>query len=272
MNEDDRYPVTDFRTGFSLDKKVALVTGGGRGIGAGIAEILLEAGATVIINALTNVHLGKTAARLRLAHGDRVTALVGDAASAAGASEIVAQATDRAGSIDILVNGVGDAIVGSFIEEGCEEFDGAPAKMRSIVDLNLMSAIHCTHAVGAAMIQRKSGRVINIAGVIGGVKGEGGLSIYSAAKAGVTGFTKSLAREWAPYGITVNAIAPGVFPDKENQSPEHYRLIEDAYLGRIPLGRFGRPREIGYLALYLAADASQYLTGQTLVLDGGLSA
>jgi NAD(P)-dependent dehydrogenase (short-subunit alcohol dehydrogenase family) len=272
MNEHERHSQPHSEAGFSLDKKVALITGGGRGIGVGIAEIFLEAGATVIINALTDVHLAKVVARLRLSHGDRVIGLVGDAASAAGAGDIVARATDHAGSIDILVNGVGDAIVGPLIEDARQELAMAAPRIQSIIDLNMMSAIHCTRAVGSGMIQRKSGRIINMTGVIGGLKGESGLSIYSAAKAGVAGFTRSLAREWAPYGITVNAIAPGVFPDMENLPPEHYQMIEATYLGRIPLGRFGRPREIGYLALYLAADASQYLSGQMLVLDGGLSA
>jgi NAD(P)-dependent dehydrogenase (short-subunit alcohol dehydrogenase family) len=272
MNEHERHSKPHSETGFSLDKKVALITGGGRGIGVGIAEIFLEAGATVIINALTDVHLAKVVSRLKLSHGDRVIGLAGDAASDAGARDIVARATDGAGSIEILVNGVGDAIVGPLIEDAGRELAMAAPRIQSIIDLNMMSAVHCTRAVGSGMIQRKSGRIINMTGVIGGLKGESGLSIYSAAKAGVAGFTRSLAREWAPYGITVNAIAPGVFPDMENLPPEHYQIIEETYLGRIPMGRFGRPREIGYLALYLAADVSQYLSGQILVLDGGLSA
>jgi NAD(P)-dependent dehydrogenase (short-subunit alcohol dehydrogenase family) len=149
MNEHERHSQPHSEAGFSLDKKVALITGGGRGIGVGIAEIFLEAGATVIINALTDVHLAKVVARLRLSHGDRVIGLVGDAASAAGAGDIVARATDHAGSIDILVNGVGDAIVGPLIEDARQELAMAAPRIQSIIDLNMMSAIHCTRAASS---------------------------------------------------------------------------------------------------------------------------
>jgi len=122
------------------------------------------------------------------------------------------------------------------------------------------------------MIRRRHGRVINISGVLGALKGHARLSVYAAGKAGLTGFTKSLAHEWAPYGVTVNAIAPGVFPDIESLSPDQYGAIEKTYLKQIPMGRFGRFREVGKLALYIASDASNYMTGQVIALDGGLSA
>jgi 3-oxoacyl-[acyl-carrier protein] reductase len=259
---------------FSLAGKVALITGGGRGIGAGIAEIFLEAGATVVVNALTDVHLGKLVTRLQTTHGERVIGLPGDAASAQGARDLVARTLGRIGSLDILINGIGDAIFQRLVEEQetvvvAAERDGAA---EFIVDLNMMSAIHCTRAVGPTMMRQRAGRVINITGVLGGLKGLAGMSLYSAAKSGLAGFTRSLAREWAPYGITVNAIAPGVFPDRENLSDDDYKMIEGAYLNQIPLGRFGETSEIGHLALYLASDASSYLTGQLFPLDGGLSA
>jgi 3-oxoacyl-[acyl-carrier protein] reductase len=259
---------------FSLDGKVALITGGGRGIGAGIAEILLEAGATVAINALTDRHLGQLVDRLRHAHGERVIGLPGDAASADGARDLVERALQHTGDVDILVNGIGDAIFRKLINEhetlaSSSERDDETG---FIVNLNMMSAIHCTRAIGPTMIRRRSGRIINVTGVLGGLQGVPGLSLYSAGKAGLVGFTRSLAREWAPHGITVNAIAPGIFPDRENLSADDYQMIERTYLNQVPVGRFGEAREIGHLALYLASDASNYLTGQIFALDGGLSA
>jgi NAD(P)-dependent dehydrogenase (short-subunit alcohol dehydrogenase family) len=264
------------RTGacFSLHGKVALVTGAGRGIGVGIAEVFAEAGATVVVNALTNTHLAKLVENLKRVHGERIIGVMGDAATADGARQVVSHAVASAGDIDILVNGVGDAIFKSLVDEPGAR--GAPTAadqdIQTILDLNMYSAIHCTRAVGLAMIRRRHGRVINISGVLGALKGHARLSVYAAGKAGLTGFTKSLAHEWAPYGITVNAIAPGVFPDIESLSPDQYGAIEKTYLKQIPMGRFGRFREVGQLALYIASDASNYMTGQVIALDGGLSA
>jgi NAD(P)-dependent dehydrogenase (short-subunit alcohol dehydrogenase family) len=258
---------------FSLKGKVALIAGGGRGLGAAIAEVFLEAEATVVINALTDVYLSRTVDRLGVLHGDRVIGLTGDAASAEGASGIVARAMERAPSIDILVNGVGDAIHSHLVQTGDgQESSNSVAKIESTIDINLMSAIHCTRSVGAAMIQRGSGRIINVASVIGALKGQSGFSVYSAGKAGLIGFTRSLAREWGRYSITVNAIAPGIFPDEKAISAKQYAAIKSAYLDRIPLGRFGSGREVGCLALYLASDAASYVTGQVFAVDGGLSA
>jgi 3-oxoacyl-[acyl-carrier protein] reductase len=259
---------------FSLAGRVAVVTGGGRGIGAGIVETFLEAGATVAVNALTNIHLGKLVDRLQKIHGERIVGLSGDAASADGARDLIARAVERVGPVDVLVNGIGDAIFRNLVDE--HEKPLAPAgrdeEMHFIVNLNMMSAIHCCSAVGPTMLRRKHGRIINLTGVLGGLRGFAGMSLYSAAKSGLAGFTRSLAREWAPRGITVNAIAPGVFPDREHLSREEYDTIERTYLPQIPVGRFGQARELGQLARYLASDAASYLTGQVFAFDGGLSA
>jgi NAD(P)-dependent dehydrogenase (short-subunit alcohol dehydrogenase family) len=254
----------------SLAGKTALVTGAGRGIGAGIVEVFLEAGANVIVNARTDTYLSKLVARLTPTHLGRIFYLTGDLASAEGAAEFVIAAMSQVGDIDVLVNGVGDAIMGDLINNHGEP--EADAQIRRNLDLNLMSAIHCTRLIGPSMIRRKRGRVINLVGVIGGISGEAGLSVYAAGKAGLIGFTRSLAREWAPHGITVNAIAPGVFPDRESIMDLQQTAIGKSLLGRIPLGRFGDPRELGYLACYLASDLAAYVTGQILAHDGGLSA
>jgi NAD(P)-dependent dehydrogenase (short-subunit alcohol dehydrogenase family) len=259
---------------FSLVGRVAVVTGGGRGIGVGIVEAFLEAGATVVANALTNTHLGKLVDRLQKAHGERIVGLPGDAASADGARDLIARAMGAVGPVDILVNGIGDAIVRNLVDEHETPVVSLARdeQMHFIVNLNMMSAVHCSRAVGPTMLLRKHGRIINLTGVLGGLRGFAGMSLYSAAKSGLAGFTRSLAREWAPHGITVNAIAPGVFPDRGHLTEDEYQKIERTYLPQIPVGRFGEATELGQLARYLASDAASYLTGQVFAFDGGLSA
>ena len=254
----------------SLDGRVALVTGGGRGLGASIAEALLAAGATVVVNALTERFLGPLVDRLATSHGGRVHGVAGDIACPRGASEIVAATIRLGGPVDMLINGVGDALQRDLAPSDDEGADLKAIDM--LLDLNLKSAIYCTRAAAPGLMASGRGRVINLASVIGGLHGEAHLSVYAAAKAALIGFTRSLAREWAPYAITVNAVAPGIFPDMEAMSPAQRLAAEQAFLDRIPLGRLGRPEEVGHLAAFLASDQAAYVTGQIIACDGGLSA
>jgi NAD(P)-dependent dehydrogenase (short-subunit alcohol dehydrogenase family) len=257
---------------YSLKGKVALITGAGRGIGTGIAEVLAEAGATVVVNALTDKFLSKFTKELQQRSGSRIVGLTGDVTTPAGASRLVEEAVRNAGDIDILVNNLGDAIRRDLVPPPSETNQEpiSDDEIAKVMGLNLMSAIYCTRAVGSSMIKRKGGKVINISS-FAGIKGSPHLTIYSIGKTGLSGFTRSLALEWAPYGINVNTIAPGIFPDVLTQGPEGVRRLVQERTPQIPLGRVGNLREAGLLALYLPSDASNYMTGQILPLDGGMT-
>lgn len=250
-------------TEFSLAGKTALITGAGRGIGTGIAEVFAEAGATVIVNALTDRHLVPFAEALQARTGQTVVALAGDAASAEGVAALVARALAVTGQIDILVNNLGDSIKRPLVEVTDAEVD-------TILALNLMSAIHCCRAVGKHMVGRRQGKIVNVSS-FGGLRGQAGNSLYAAAKAALNGLTRSLALEWARHGIGVNAVAPGIFPDPVTIGAEAYAATVENARTQVPLGRVGRLREVGLAALYLASSASDYMVGQTLPLDGGLT-
>ena len=248
---------------YDLTGKVAFVTGAGRGIGKGIAQVLAEAGADVVINALTPQYVEGLAADIGKATGRRVVPLVADVTKPDEVERAVARILGEFGSLHILVNNLGDAIRKPLVQLTDEE-------LRTVLDLNFTATVLCSRAVGPHMLARRSGKVINITS-FAAAKGTPNLTIYAAAKAALVGFTRALALEWAPYGIQVNGIGPGMFPDPVTVGEAGYRQrVEDAKL-TVPLKREGRLREVGLLALYLASAASDYMTGQTLYLDGGLT-
>jgi NAD(P)-dependent dehydrogenase (short-subunit alcohol dehydrogenase family) len=257
---------------FDIAGKVVLVTGAGRGIGSGIAEVLAEAGASVALNALTPTFADETARTL----GDRATTgavevFAGDVTQTQSAEAIVERVLQRFGRIDVLVNNLGDALMEPLValpETNTRTLDDE--RLQHILDLNLMATLRCTRAVGPHFLARRSGKVINISSYTVARSG-GRVVIYTAAKAAVVGFTQAQALEWAPYNIQVNAIAPGLFPDPRSQGEAAAKAGEQFVARLAPLGRAGRAREVGLLALYLASAASDYMTGQTLYLDGGVS-
>lgn len=256
---------------FNLTGKVIFITGAGRGIGRGIAEVLAEAGADVAINALTSTNVEKTAALIADQTGRRIVPVLGDVTSSDGAGEVVDKVMSEFGQIDILVNNLGDALGQPLV--GLPGRDGdsiTDEDLKKIIDINMMGTIYCTRAVGPQMLERRSGKVINISSYTAGRAG-GNVVIYSMAKAAVVGFTRTQALEWAPYGVNVNAIAPGLYPEPSAISEERAERLAGWAKKAIPLGRTGELREVGYLSLYLASRASDYMTGQTLYLDGGLS-
>jgi NAD(P)-dependent dehydrogenase (short-subunit alcohol dehydrogenase family) len=258
---------------FDVSGKIALVTGAGRGIGKGIAQVLAEAGADVAINALTDRHVVPLAMELAAATGRTVVPVLADVTKPAGAGRAVEEVLARFGRIDVLINALGDSIRTPLVglPGGAKAGDPIPdADLGFIVDINLTEALLCTRAVGPHMLERRSGKVINISSWTAR-QGGGGMVLYTTAKTALAGFTRAQALEWAPYGIQVNCIAPGLFPDLVTSGEERVRQTEERARTEVPLGRAGRLTEVGFLALYLASSASDYMTGQTIVLDGGLS-
>lgn len=258
---------------FDIAGKVVLITGAGRGIGSGIAEVLAEAGANVALNALTPTFAEATAQAIRdrVQRASSVEVFTGDVTQTAGADAITQRVLERFGRIDVLVNNVGDAIMEPLValpETSTRTIDDA--HLQRILDLNAMATLRCTRAVGAHFLAQRSGKVINVASYTVARSGAR-VVLYTAAKAAVVGFTQAQALEWARYGIQVNAIAPGLFPEPRTQGEEGARAGEQYAAKVTPLGRAGRLREVGLLALYLASAASDYMTGQTLYLDGGAS-
>jgi 2-deoxy-D-gluconate 3-dehydrogenase len=190
-----------------------------------------------------------------------------------GAQGAVEKVLAEFGHLDVLVNALGDSIRTPLVGLPGSETAGTPItdeELEFVVDINLTEALLCTRAVGPHMLERGSGKVINISSWTA-QQGGGDMVLYTAGKAALSGFTRAQALEWAPYGIHINAIAPGIFPDIATGGPERVARSEERARREVPLGRTGQLKEVGYLALYLASPASDYMTGQTLILDGGLS-
>jgi NAD(P)-dependent dehydrogenase (short-subunit alcohol dehydrogenase family) len=264
---------------YDLNGKVAFVTGAGRGIGKGIAQALAEAGADVIINSLTDKHVGGLAADIAKATGRRVVPLVADVTKSAEVERAMAQILKDFGALDVLVNNLGDSIRKPLVPLPDHDAKApgslTPAALtddeyRLILDLNLTEAVLCSRAAGPHMLGRRSGKIINI-GSFASIRGGVNLTIYAAAKTALVGFTRALALEWAPYGVQVNSIAPGLFPDAVTAGETGYAEAVRRAQQTVPLQREGRLREVGLLAVYLASAAADYMTGQTLYLDGGLT-
>jgi NAD(P)-dependent dehydrogenase (short-subunit alcohol dehydrogenase family) len=255
---------------YQLNGKRALVTGGGRGIGKGIALVLAEAGADVAITGLTTDGIGKVAAAIE-EMGRKAIPVVGDATKPDEVDRVAQQVIDGFGGLDILVNCVGESYSIPVVPLPDREGAGMDFEQwREILDLNLSEAFLSCRAFGSHLLSQKSGSVINISS-FAAYQAARRFSAYAAAKAGVIQFTRSLASEWGRYGVRVNGIAPGWFPDPEHMDPEEYSRREAQGAPKVALGRFGRPREVGLLAVFLASDASAYITGQTILIDGGLT-
>ena len=244
----------------SLEGQVAIVTGGGTGIGRGIALEFAKAGADVVVASRKLANLEKVAEEVR-ALGRRSLAVQTDISRKTDVDNLVQKVMGEFGAIDILVNNA--AVLGKFslLEAPEDEWD-------RVIDTNLKGYYLCCQAVGKRMVERKGGNIINIAST---AAFEGGGS-YNISKAGVVNFTRGLARELGRYNIRVNAIAPGwVITDMAKyimrEDPERLRREAEA---TIPLGRMAEPSDIASVALFLASDASSLITGQTIVVDGGL--
>lgn len=256
---------------FDISGRTVIVTGAARGIGRGIVEVLAEAGARVLVTALTDRYLAPFQDKMA-ADGRPIDILVADATNGEDWRRTVDTALGRWGRVDVLINNLGDAIPKPLVPlPGSDSEDPMTEdEWRSIIDINLTQAFLGCRAVGEHFIERRSGKIINISGYAAR-KGMPNFLAYSTAKAGVVHLTQTLAQEWAPYGVTVNCIAPGSFPDPELASGAEMKQRSDLAKKNVPLGRVGHPREIGFLAVYLISEASDYMTGETIYIDGGAS-
>ncbi len=248
---------------FRLDNRRLFITGGSRGLGREMALAIAEAGADVVLVGRDTDALAGTAADIQ-ARGRQAWPLQADAAIPEQCERVCRDAL-ALGPIDILINNIGGRRINVPVEDEPLE------TWQQMLDLNLTSTFLCTKLIGGAMLARGNGRVINIASVSGLIANRGIAGRhYETAKAAVIQFTRATAADWAPRGVTVNAILPGGFMTEPNQrwarvSPN---VIEE-FKAQIPMGEFGRPEDLGPLAVYLASDASRYMTGAALVIDGG---
>lgn len=242
-----------------LANQVAVVTGAGRGIGRAIALKLAAAGADVVCVSRTAENSEKVAAEVR-ALGRKAWAVALDVANAAEVEAACEKILADAGRVDILVNNAGVTRDGLLMRMSEADWD-------TVLDTNLKGAFHVTKALVRPFIKQRSGRIINVGSVIGLI-GNAGQCNYAASKAGLFGFTKSLAREVASRGITVNALAPG-FVDTDMTSGLNEDLKGNV-MKTIPMNRFGKPEDIASAALFLASPMAAYITGQVLAVDGGM--
>jgi 3-oxoacyl-[acyl-carrier protein] reductase len=247
-------PLTDFAG------RVAVVTGGSRGIGRAIALELARRGASVMVNYNQNAEAAEGVVAEIVAAGGAASAIRADVSKIAEAEALIKAAGDQYGKIDILVNNAGITRDGLIMMMKEKDWD-------AVIDTNLKSAWNCAKAATRAMMRKRYGRIVNITSV-SGLAGQGGQTNYSASKAGLIGLTKALAREVAGRSITVNAVAPGFVATDMTAGVSEAML--EALKKQIPLERWGQPEEIASAVAYLASEAAGYITGQVLSVDGGL--
>jgi 3-oxoacyl-[acyl-carrier protein] reductase len=252
--------IQEKRSIMNLSGKVALVTGSSRGIGKSIALELAKAGAVVAVNYVTNEKGALDTMTLIKESGGFGIIVKGDVGSYKEAKELIDETVNKLGSVDILVNNAAISKVGLFTDMKEEDWN-------ELIDVDLKGVINCSHYALMHMLKRKRGSIINISSIWGNT-GASCEVVYSAAKGAVNSFTKALAKELGTSNIRVNAIAPGVIDTEMNawlSEGERESLLQE-----IPMMKFGTGEDIGKLAVFLASDASRYITGQIITVDGGM--
>ncbi len=244
-----------------LNGRIAIVTGASRGIGAAIAKTLARQGAAVVLNFASNaVAAARTAQEITDA-GGKVLTFQADVALPDEAAALVKAANAEFGRVDILVNNAGITRDSLIFHMKDEDWD-------KVLDVSLKGAFNCTRAVARGMLKNRYGRIVNISSVVGLI-GNSGQANYCAAKAGLIGFSKAMARELGSRNITVNAVAPGFISTEMTAGlPEN---VKETMLSQIPLKRLGRPEDVAELVAFLVSDAAGYITGQTIAVDGGMA-
>ncbi|MPM55627.1 3-oxoacyl-[acyl-carrier-protein] reductase [bioreactor metagenome] len=243
-----------------LDGKVAIITGASRGIGRSIALELAKVGAKIVVNYAGNAAAAESVKDAILAGGGQAIVVQADVSDAGAVDNLVKQTMDAFGRIDILVNNAGITRDGLLMRMKESDWD-------DVMNTNLKGVFSCTKAVSKVMMKQRSGNIVNMTSVVG-LMGNAGQSNYAAAKAGVIGFTKSMAKELAPRGITVNAIAPGFI--STDMTAVLSEQVKTDLAQKIPLGRLGDPDDVAKAVLFLVSGSANYITGQTLNVDGGM--
>lgn len=244
----------------SLKGKTAVVTGASRGIGKAIALKLAELGANIVINYRSSSNSVEELIKEIEAKGSKAIAVQGDVSVFAEAENMMKKAVEAFGSLDILVNNAGITKDGLILRMKEEDFD-------KVIEVNLKGAFNCIRHATPIMMKQKSGKIINISSVVG-VSGNAGQVNYSAAKAGIIGMTKSVARELASRGINVNAVAPGFI--QTDMTEVLSDKVKENTLNNIPLKKFGTAQDVANLVSFLASPSADYITGQVINVDGGM--
>ena len=243
-----------------FENQVAVVTGAGRGIGHAIAVRLAKEGARIASVSRTEANAQKTADEINSTRADAAKAYAVDVADQAAVQKVAAEIFEAFGRVDILVNNAGVTRDGLSMRMSMDDWD-------TVLNTNLKGAFNFTQAVMRPMIKQRSGRIINISS-IAGLTGNAGQANYAASKAGLIGLTKTLARELASRGITVNAVAPGLI--ETDMTTVLSEEIRQSILQKVPLGKLGEPEDIAGAVAYLASPEAKYITGQVLTVDGGM--
>jgi len=244
----------------TLNSKTAIVTGAARGIGRAVALNLAESGVSLVLNYYQNEKAALGLVKEIDALGGRCVLVQGDVSNPGDAQKLIDSALENFNELDILINNAGINKDNLLIRMKEEEF-------QRVVDVNLLGTFYCTKYASKIMMKKRFGRIVNVSSVVG-IAGNAGQSNYAASKAGIIGFTKSVAKELATRNITVNAIAPGYI--KTDMTDRLSEEQKDRILSRVPLGRFGLPEDVANMVNFLISAKADYITGQVFRIDGGM--